>query len=203
MMGADRPAPKLGRSSREEATVSQFILAQGPPPLTEAAADAALDAIDFIAAAVRGYDAMDVTNVVRPIWRAHLAFWYPQLPPETRVWYANAPQMLASMLATWPLLDWSQRQPFVRRWTVELPYMLWMVDPVLAEAQAVEMQIEQRHQLESMRQEALLGQPNEAVAEQKANDAFARQSQMTTAFQNYSKAMASTTLDLMRGFNRS
>jgi hypothetical protein len=171
--------------------------------LTEAAADAALDAIDFIAAAVRGYDAIAVTNVVRPIWRAHLAYWYPQLPPETRLWYANAPQMLASMLATWPLLDWSQRQPFVRRWTVELPYMLWMVGSVLAEAQAVEMRIEQRHQLESMRQEALRGQPNETVAEQKAIEAFAQRSRMTNAFQNYSKAMATSTIDLMRAFKRS
>jgi hypothetical protein len=183
--------------------VSELILAQGPPPLTEAAADAALDAIDFISAAVRGYDAIDVTNVVRPIWRAHLTYWYPQLPPETRVWYANAPQMLASMLATWPLLDWSQRQPFIRRWTVELPYMLWMVDPVLAEAQAVEMNIEQRRQLDSLREEALRGQANEAVADQKAIETFAQRAQMSNAFQKYSKAMATSTIDLTRAFNRS
>ena len=50
--------------------MKQIILAQGQLPLTQEAADAALDAIDFIAAAVRGYDAIDVTNIVRPIWRA-------------------------------------------------------------------------------------------------------------------------------------
>jgi len=64
--------------------VKQIILAQGQFQLTQEAADAALDAIDFIAAAVRGYDAIDVTNIVRPIWRAHLAYWYPQLPPVTQ-----------------------------------------------------------------------------------------------------------------------
>ena len=36
--------------------MEQTILDYGPPPLTEQAADAALDAIDFIAAAVRGFE---------------------------------------------------------------------------------------------------------------------------------------------------
>ena len=110
--------------------MKQIILAQGQFPLTQEAADAALDAIDFIAAAVRGYDAIDVTNIVRPIWRAHLAYWYPQLPPVTQQWYANAPQMLASIRAQWPLLDPSQRGAILQQWTMELPQMLWMVDPV-------------------------------------------------------------------------
>ena len=66
----------------------------GPTPVTQDAADAALDVIDFIAAAVRGYDAIDVTSIVRPIWRSHLAYWYPQLPPPTQLWFANAPHLL-------------------------------------------------------------------------------------------------------------
>jgi hypothetical protein len=182
--------------------MSEITLAEGPPPLTQTAADAALDAIDFIAAAVRGYDAIDVTNIVRPIWRAHLAYWYPHLPPETRLWFANAPQLLASILVTWPMLEQWQRQPFLQRWAVELPYMLWMVDPVLAEAQAVEMQHAQRAQLDYMRQEATRGRPSQSDAELQAIDAFARRSQMTEMFKNYSTTMANNTIDLMRAINR-
>ncbi|HYN05843.1 MAG TPA: hypothetical protein VES67_00495 [Vicinamibacterales bacterium] len=36
--------------------MQQTILSYGPPPLTVEAADAGLDMIDFIAAAVRGVD---------------------------------------------------------------------------------------------------------------------------------------------------
>ena len=181
----------------------QIILAEGPPPLTQEAADAALDAIDFIAAVVRGYDAIDVTDIVRPIWRQHLAFYYPQLPEESRLWYANAPHLLAGLSAMWPLLTPLQRQPYVQLWAMQLPYMLWMVDPVLAQAQAIEMQQAQQAQLEWMRQQATQWQPqSDEDAQLQAIDAFARRSQMTASFQNYSTAMANSTIDLMRAFNR-
>jgi hypothetical protein len=61
------------------------ILAYGPPPLTQQTADASLDTIDFIAAAVRGYDAIDVTNVLRPLWRAHLAYYQQSSPKDAPV----------------------------------------------------------------------------------------------------------------------
>src|SRR4029453_3130397 len=51
------------------------ILSYGPPPLTVEAADAGLDMIDFIAAAVRGVDLIDVTDLVRPRWRTQPAYW--------------------------------------------------------------------------------------------------------------------------------
>jgi hypothetical protein len=132
----------------------QIILAQGIVPLTQDAADAALDAIDFIAAAVRGFDAIDVTNIVRPIWRVHLALWYPQLPVMTQQWYANAPHMLTSIRLYWPLLDPGQRAAMLQQWAMDLPHMLWMIDPVLAEAQAVETQDSQRSQLDDLRSNA-------------------------------------------------
>lgn len=181
--------------------MQQFILAQGPPPLTQQAADAALDAIDFIAAAVRGYDAIDVTNIVRPIWRAHLASWYPHLEPVTRQWYANAPQMLASIRAQWPLLDPWRRSAILQQWSMELPQMLWMVDPVLAQAQAVEMQQDHRSQLEDMRQVAARGRPVSTDAEAQAIDELTKRSQMTARLQNFSTVMANSTIDMMRAFN--
>jgi hypothetical protein len=45
----------------------QMSLAQGILPLTQGAADAALDAIDLITAVVRGFNATDITSIVKPI----------------------------------------------------------------------------------------------------------------------------------------
>ena len=114
------------------------ILNYGPPPLTEEAADTALDIIDFIAAQVRGVDLIDVTSTVRPLWRQHLANWYEQLPPWTRNWYANAPLLMHTIQTQWPLLDPMQRTAVLQQWTGELPGMLWMLEPVLAQAQLQE-----------------------------------------------------------------
>ena len=175
-----------------------IILAQGLLPLTQDAADAALDAIDFIAAAVRGYDAIDVTNIVRPIWRRHLAYWYPQLPPVTQQWYANAPQMLASIRAQWPLLDPWHRNALLQQWAMELPQMLWMVDPVLAEAQAVEMQQAQRAQLDDMRQHASRGRPAADDTSARAINELNRQADMAVNLQNFSTRMTAITLNRMR-----
>jgi hypothetical protein len=179
--------------------MQQTILAQGFFPLTEEAADAALDAIDFIAAAVRGYDAIDVTDVVRPIWRAHLAYWYPQLPPLTQQWYANAPLLLASIRARWPLLYPGQRAATLQMWAMDLPHMLWMVDPVLAEAQEREMDQSQRSQLDDLR--AAARQP--AMTEADAVNALNRERENTTNLQNFATQMTANTLDLMRAINSS
>jgi hypothetical protein len=172
----------------------QIILAQGILPLTQDAADAALDAIDFIASAVRGFDAIDVTNIVRPIWRAHLAFWYPQLPAMTQQWYSNAPQMLASIQLYWPLLDPGQRAAMLQQWAMNLPYMLWMIDPVLAEAQAVEMQDSQRSQLDDLRGTAT---PPPEITDEEAINELNREMQNATNLQNFAAHMTANTLNQM------
>ncbi|MGJ4943672.1 hypothetical protein ACQR1W_24075 [Bradyrhizobium sp. HKCCYLS1011] len=127
--------------------MSNVILNYGPPPLTEEAADAALDLIDFIAAQVRGVDLIDVTPTVRPLWRQHLAGLFQQLPPWTRNWYANAPLLLATTRAQWPLLDPMLRSTVLQQWANELPAMLWMLEPVLAQAQQFEHQQQQLAQV--------------------------------------------------------
>lgn len=178
-----------------------IILAQGAFPLTQEAADAALDAIDFIAAAVRGYDAIDVTNLVRPIWRMHLAYWYPQLPPVTQQWYANAPQILTSIRAQWPLLDWWQRGAISQQWAMVLPQMLWMVDPVLAEAQAAEMEQAHRTQLEALRESAARGRPVTANDDAQAIAELNRGMQQAVNLQNFSTSMTANTLNLMNAMS--
>src|SRR4051794_8504718 len=184
-----RRSGTLGNAVRRRTSMPTIILAEGPPPLTQQAADAALDTIDFIAAAVRGYDAIEVTNIVRPIWRAHLAYWYQFLPPVTRQWYANAPQLLMAVNAQWPQLNPWQRAAAVQQWSMELPQMLWMLDPVLAEAQAVEMQ-------------QAPAQPAWSGTEAAAVDELNRRAQMTARLQDYSTQMTNSTIGLMRAFNR-
>lgn len=139
--------------------MSNSILSPGPPPLTQQAADAALDAIDFIAAAVRGVDTIDVTDALRPLWRAHLAAWYPLLPFATQQWYANAPLMLATIRAQWPLLDPWQRTALLQQWSFELPQLLWMLEPVLAQAYAEETRQTIAEQLAAMREQARSARP--------------------------------------------
>jgi hypothetical protein len=185
-----------------EGAMQQIILAQGPPPLTQGAADAAIDAIDFIAAAVRGYDAIDVTAIVRPIWREHLSCWYPYLEPATRQWYANAPAMLASIYAQWPVLNDWQRAAVLQQWNLELPQMLWMLDPVLAAAQAVEMQEAQRSRLDAFRNTGLTWQPDSAASDTEVLESLNSHSAMTARLQDYSTTMANSTISLMRAFNR-
>jgi len=119
------------------------ILDYGPPPLTEEAADTALDLIDFIAAQVRGVDLIDVTPTVRPLWRQHLANLFQQLPPWTRNWYASAPLLMATIRAQWLLLDPMQRNAVLQQWANELPAMFWMLEPVLAQAHQQEVQQKQ------------------------------------------------------------
>jgi len=47
--------------------------------------------------------------------------------------------MLATLRAQWPLIDPGQRAAMVQQWSFELPQMLWLLDPVLAQAQAGDM----------------------------------------------------------------
>ena len=85
---------------------------------------------------MRGVDLIDVTGTVRSIWHWHLSYWYPQLPQVTREWYANAEAINASLRTQWPLLNPVQRAFLLQQWSMELPQMLWMLEPVLAEARA-------------------------------------------------------------------
>jgi hypothetical protein len=177
----------------------QIILAQGLFPLTQEAADAALDVIDFIAAAVRGYDAIEVTNIVRPIWRQHLANWFPQLHPAAQQWYANAPQMLASIHAQWPQLNSWQRDAVLQQWAIELPLMLGMIDPVLA--QAIEMAEIHRSSLADLRQNAAAEQQPPALSSAQAINELNRGMQSARDLQDFTTKMTANTLNLINAMS--
>ena len=176
------------------------VLAFGPPPLTQQAADAAIDTIDFMAAVVRGIHTIEVTQVIRPLWRIHLATWYPQLTPMTREWYANAPVMLSSLRTQWPLLPPWQRSSLVDQWAFELPQMLWMLDPVLAQAQAIETRANIVSGLAALRQQASEPPPQLGAApgQNRTLETTPNRSQMTTMLESYSTQMATSTTNLMR-----
>jgi hypothetical protein len=178
--------------------MSETILAYGPPPLTQQAADAALDTIDFIAAVVRGYDAIDVTNILRPLWRAHLAYYYPNLPFEMRNWYASAPMMLASINTQWPQLNPMQQTMQLQQWSMELPYMLWMLDPVLAQAQALEMHDAARAQIDATRQQAYYPAPDTSAAAINQLNAHA---DAAASLSRFNTSMTTNTINLMRAMS--
>lgn len=179
------------------------ILAFGPPPLTQQAADAAIETIGFIAAAVRGVDTMAVTEVVRPLWRIHLANWYPQLTPTSRERYANAGVMLASLRAQWPQLPPWLRNSLVDQWAFELPLMLWMLEPVLAQAQAVETRPNIVSSIAALRQQASQPPADQGASpgQGRAVEALSNHSHMTSMLENYSTHMTTSTVSFMRSMN--
>ncbi len=168
--------------------MNHHTLCYGPPALTVESADAALEMIHFIAAAVRGFDAIDVTNAVRPLWRTHLASWYPQFPIETKYWYVNAPAMLAQITANWPYLDPWTRSGLLQQWNMELPNMLWMLEPVLAEAHAAERN-------ESTR-------PANVASEPEAISRLNRLSQQGAQLSGFNTRMTGLTIGLMNSMKR-
>jgi len=174
------------------------VLSYGPPVLTDEAADAGLDMIDFIAAQVRGVDLIDVTNVVRPLWRVHLAYWFPHLPPQTRMWYANAPAAFAALQTHWPMLNPVQRSALLQQWAFELPAMLSMIDPVMAQAQAAEMSQATAANLAAMRQQAVAPQAAAPRSQADVMEALANRSAQTQGLINYSNSMANMTINQMR-----
>jgi hypothetical protein len=111
------------------------LLAAGPPPLTQSAADCALDLIDFMAAVVRGVDLIDVTEEMRQIWRNYLATYYPQLAPADRYWFANAPATLSQLNVMWPQMPAVTREMWRQTWAMSLPATLQFIQPVLEAAQ--------------------------------------------------------------------
>src|SRR5262245_16031814 len=107
------------------------IIAIGPPPLSQEAADCSIDIIDFMAAAVRGVDLIDVTPAMREAWRSHLAAYYPLLHPADRYWFATAAYRLTAIRNEWPQLPEPVRDMHRQAWAAVLPAMLQLINPVL------------------------------------------------------------------------
>jgi hypothetical protein len=107
------------------------IIAPGPPPLTDEAADRSLDLIDFMAAVVRGVDTIDVTPELRDRWRLHLVANYRRLSPTQRAWYATADTAFAALATSWSSLPDERRNTNRTNWSLTLPSVLQFAEPVL------------------------------------------------------------------------
>jgi hypothetical protein len=176
------------------------VIALGPPPLTDEAADAALDAIDFIAATVRGIDTIDVTPRMQALWRQHLAAWYQHLPVPARAWYAGAPLLMLWIRTQWPYLPPEQRFWTAQQWAATLPSVLIMLEPVLQQTN------DQLHPSLSADFEALraasAGLAGSSDPELEATRQLAARSRQMETLRAGSITMTNNTIDLMRAINR-
>jgi hypothetical protein len=106
-----------------------------PPVLTQAAADCALDLIEFMDTAVRGVDVINATERTHEIWRNYLAYYYPMLTPADQNGFANACSAVANVNAAWPQTPWLVREQYRQTWAMTLPPLLQFIEPVVLAAQ--------------------------------------------------------------------
>ena len=119
----------------EKQPIPGSIVAVGPPMLTLQAADCALDFIAFTASAVKGVKGMEIDQAMREKWHAYLAINYPLLAPADRLWFANTPQTMQVLRASYPRLSWYQRTMMRQQWAQAMPGILKFVAPVVMTSQ--------------------------------------------------------------------
>jgi hypothetical protein len=117
--------------------MSTNVIAEGPPPLTAQAADAAIDVIDFMAAVVRGVDLIDVTPDMRERWRAYLTQYYPTLQQSDRFFFASADMSLAQIESGWAQTPPQQQEMYRQIWGQSLAALLNFASPVIGAQPAV------------------------------------------------------------------
>jgi hypothetical protein len=178
-------------------TESDGLLAVGPPPLTQIAADCALDLIDFMAAVVRGVDLIDVTDAMRQIWRNYLATYYQMLPLANRYWFANAPGALSNLNMTWPQLPQMSREMYRQTWAVSLPATLQFIEPVLREAQQ-----QQVWHLAHLTENLPQSQPAVSDGGASAIRQLNRMQDQADSLQRFSNRMTDLTIGQIRAMNR-
>jgi hypothetical protein len=177
------------------------LIAVGPPPLTRLAADCSLDLIDFIVAAVRGNDLIDVNETMRETWRNYLATYYPMLAPVDRYWFVSAPFVLSNIQAAWPQLPEPSREVYRQSWAAELPRMLQFVDPVLRATHQEAPQQSVAHLVDNvLRQQQQTGAET-ADPQLQAQKEFFNHQMNSITLQRFSNVMATNTIDLMHAMN--
>ncbi len=121
-------------AAREVLPVQDTLLSEGPPPLYASAADASIDLIDFLAAAVRGVDLIDVTPAVRASWQSYLATFYMSMQIEDRNWFVDAPRALAEITSVWAQASDLDRRTIGQELAPFTWQLLQFADPVLSRA---------------------------------------------------------------------
>jgi hypothetical protein len=171
----------------------------GAQKLTQQQADCSIELIDFMAAAVRGVDLLQVDEPMRQVWRAYLAQRYAMLPDAQRTWLASTPALFANLTTSWPQLTPAVQNQYRQAWSAALPPVLQFVEPVRVAAR----QQEQAWQTANAQNSGMshggmnYGQPQ-------ANDPVAnydRQQQINNSLAVHNYKMSIYTTDLMHAMS--
>jgi hypothetical protein len=175
-------------------TGNQTVLAMSDgQQLTQMQADCALELIDFMAAATRGADLIQVDEPMRQIWRMYLVNLYPSIPQQGRTFLANAPMMFYNVNVAWPQLTPAVQNQYRRAWAAVLPPVLDFIQPVVAAARQHESW--QAAQDTSASYGSVTSQPSDPVAD------YRRQQAISNSLQVHNSIMTNNTLNLMNSFN--
>ena len=95
-----------------------------------------------------------------------------------------------------------QRAAMIQQWSYELPQMLALLDPVLAQAQAADMSQATAANLAAVREQANQGRPAAvADSEVSAIESLHNKAITNQLLINHSTIMTNATIDLMRAMN--
>lgn len=161
--------------------------------LTQMQADCALELIDFMAAAARGVDLIQVDEPMRQIWRTYLVNLYPNIPQEGRTFLANAPMMFYNVNVAWPRLSPAVQNQYRQAWAAILPPVLEFVQPVVAAAR--QHQSWQTAQSPGAGYGSVASQPSDPAAD------YRRQQAISNSLQVHNSIMTNNTLNLMNSFS--
>jgi len=170
------------------------LVTSGGQRLTQMQADCALELIDFMAAAARGVDLIQVDEPMRQNWRAYLVNLYPRLPQQDRTFLANAPMMFYNVNVTWPRLTPAAQNKYRQSWAAVLPPVLEFIQPVVAATR----------QQESLQVAGAQGTAGYGSAASQPSDPAAdyrRQQAISNSLAVHNSIMTNNTINLMNSFS--
>ncbi|HXJ89009.1 MAG TPA: hypothetical protein VMS18_19485 [Candidatus Binatia bacterium] len=173
----------------------KVLVTSGGQRLTQMQADCALELIDFMAAAARGVDLIQVDEPMRQIWRGYLVNVYPKLPQEDRTFLANAPMMFYNVNVTWPRLTPAAQNKYRQSWAAVLPPVLEFIQPVVAATRQQESLQVAGGQGPGSSYGSVASQPSDPAAD------YRRQQAISNSLAVHNSIMTNNTINLMNSFS--
>lgn len=164
------------------------VLYAGPPILTQAAADCALDLIKLKAAVASGVDAIEVTSETRQIWRSYLAANYPNLLPQYQFQFGPlACLALGNFSTIIAHASARERETYRQQWAASLPPVLEFLDPVLRAAAVARTSNQRLRALEQLRAAEQTAPP--AIPSPDPSAAWRRQQETANSLAGFNNRM--------------
>jgi len=186
-------------AAESQVRTTPVLAVLGAQKLTQQQADCSIELIDFMAAAVRGVDLLQVDEPMRQVWRAYLAQRYAMLPDAQRTWLASTPALFANLTTSWPQLTPAVQNQYRQAWSAALPPVLQFVEPVRVAAR----QQEQAWQTANA-QNSGMSQGGMNYGQPQATDPVAnydRQQQINNSLAVHNYKMSIYTTDLMHAMS--